>query len=491
MSDDRNSTRLGTGGPLLGAAKLAFLVAAYATTLVLARLFDDPATLGQYNVVARLVAVPNMVIVQTLLFAVSRPMAAQFDQGLPAYAALRRRGMQIAGMLGGATSLMFFAAAEPLAAQLRDPELIAPIRAVAPVSLFYAFYAVNIGTLNACRRFAWQAGLDVFMATAKATLIMSGAALGLSLAATVGGFSVAASLALALSVFALWRPRGTAQSLADSSDATPPMARFAGVLILFTASTNLLLSADLLVFKSLATEAQQDLVGVYSSAQLVALVPYSLLAAVSLLMFPLIATLSAAGDSARLRDYVRETLKVTLLLLALMSAVASASAAEIQTLLFPAAYADAAADLRRLVWGYSGYSLVVTVAWIFNSGARSRVAVFLVGLTLATVVAAASAWVEAHADVGAAAAVCVAGGVGVTASLVAVRVGLGVAMPWLHFGKLGLAIAAVEGLGYVWKADGYLETLGKLTVATAAFVAVLALTKAVTLRQLQELRHAG
>ena len=304
MSEKRESTKLGTGGPLLGLAKLAFLVAAYVTTLALARLFEDPAILGQYNVVARLIAVPNMVIIQTLLFAVSRPMAAQFDRGTPSYVALRRRGMQLAVGLGGATSITFFVGADVLAEQLRDVDLVAPIRAVAPVSLFYAFYAVNIGTINATRRFAWQAGLDIFMAFSKATLIITGAALGLSLAVTIGGFSVAAAMALSVSAFGLWRMRLREQVRADPTVETPPMAEFAGMLILFTAATNLLLSADLLLLKRMTAFDQQTLVGVYSSAQLVALVPYSLLAAVSLLMFPLIATLSASGDIERLRGYV-------------------------------------------------------------------------------------------------------------------------------------------------------------------------------------------
>lgn len=491
VSDKRESTRLGTGGPLLGLAKLTFLIAAYVTTLALARLFEDPATLGQYNVVARLIAVPNMVIVQTLLFAVSRPMAAQFDHGTPSYVALRKRGMQLAVVLGGVTSVTFFSLAGVLAGELHDAELVAPIRAVAPVSLFYAFYAVNVGTINATRRFAWQAGLDIFMAATKAGLIITGAAMGLGLAITIGGFSLAAAMALGMSAFALGRLRLREHVVEDASVQTPRMAEFAGMLILFTAGTNLLLSADLLVFKRLATAAQQDLVGVYSSAQLVALVPYSLLAAVSLLMFPLIATLSASGDGERLRSYVRETLKVTLLLLALMASVASASAVEIQALLFPAAYSGAASDLRFLVWGYSGYSLVVTVAWIFNSGSRSRIALLLVMVTLGAVVVATLAWIGEYADLGAAYGVCLAGGLGSVGALVALRFALGVHMPWFHFAKLVVAVVVVELIGRGWSASGKVETLGKLVVTTLAFVAVVVVTKAVTLHQIKDLRRAG
>ena len=73
---------VGSGGLLLGLAKLVFLVAAYATSIALTHLIS-PTVFGRYYVVARLIAVPNMVIIQTLLFAVSRPMAAQREAGLP------------------------------------------------------------------------------------------------------------------------------------------------------------------------------------------------------------------------------------------------------------------------------------------------------------------------------------------------------------------------------------------------------------------------
>ena len=122
-------------------------------------------------------------------------------------------------------------------------------------------------------------------------------------------------------------------------------------------------------------------------------------------------------------------MKVALLLLALMASVASASAGEIQALLFPAEYGGAARDLRLLVWGYSGYSFVVTSAWIFNSGSRARTALLLVLVTLGVVVGVCLWLVPTHTDLGAAYAVCLAGGLGVVASLVMLRMGLGVRMP--------------------------------------------------------------
>lgn len=485
----KNGSGIATGGPLLAVAKLFFLIAAYATTLVLTRLID-PAELGRYNVVARLIAVPNMVIIQTLLFAVSRPMAADHGADLPHYDALRRRGMKIAALFGGAVCAIFVLGAPVFAGQLGDETLTNPIRAVAPISLFYAFYAINIGTLNATRRFSWQAGCDIFMATTKAGLIITFAALGLGLALTLGGFTIASLGALTLSVILVrfLRPKKLATQLAEA----PPMAAFAIVLVVFTGSTNLLQSLDVFVLKSFATtQAQQDAVGFYSSAQLVALVPLSLMNAVSLTMFPLIATLSASDDKARVGRYVGETAKVTVLLLALMASVGAAAAPEIQALLFPDAYGQAAEDLRYLVWGYSGYSVAITTAWILNSSGRSRLALILVGAVLVTVGVGARLWVPELFDVGAARAVAVAGGVGLVLSLVTLHKAFGSSLPVLWTIKVAAAVALVEYLGTVWAPTGKVLILGKLTMLTIAFGAVIAVTRAVTVREIQELRRAG
>lgn len=489
MVGKRGGSAIATGGPLLAFAKVFFLLAAYSTTLALTRLID-PAELGRYNVVGRLIAIPNMVIIQTLLFAVSRPMAAEFEGGTPRYDSLRRRGFLIAAGLGGAVCLVFGLGAPFFSGRLGDDALTDPIRAVAPISLFYAFYAVNVGTINATRRFSWQAGCDVFMAATKATLIITLAALGFSLAVTLGGFTLASAAALVLSVVLVrvGRPRDLAEQVPEA----PPMASFAAALVAFTAITNILQSLDVFVLKSFASTAhEQDVIGFYSTAQLVGLVPLALMNAVALTMFPLIATLSASADKEKIRRYVSETLKVTVLLLSLMASVGAAAAPEIQALLFPQAYGQAANDLRLLVWGYSGYSVAITSAWILNSAGRSRMALALVGVVLITVAIAARLWVPDSFDLGAARAVALAGGLGLACSLGALWYAFraSLALPWVL--KIAVAIAVVQAGGMAWAPSGKVLILVKLTALTLAFGAVVALTRAVTLSEIKELRRAG
>lgn len=478
------------GGAWLALAKLWFLVAGYALNVALTY-FVTESLYGQYQTVARAVAVPNMVIIYTIMFATSRPLSEQLDDGCPSYVAIRRKAFRLALGLGAVATAITLALAPLLAGWWDDPLLVAPLCVVAPISLVYGVYAVNVGTLNGTRRFSRQAALDICMATLKAGLMVAAAALALGLPSIVGGFLAAALASLALSFLLVGRGGG----LGGGRGPAPAMTGFAVSLVLFTAALNLLQSVDLLVLSSASeTAARKDAVGYYSSAQLVALVPYSLMNAAALVAFPFVASLAGRGDDARARAYVQATATTTLALLALMSAVLAAAALEVQRLLFPGAYSAAASHLRLLVLGYSGYSFANTVAWICNSAGNRRAALALVVLPLATVVPLALVLCPTRHAEGAAIAVAVAGGLAVVGALVVLRVALRVTVPLLHVGKLALAVGVVLALGYALQVPtgglvGKLAIVGKLGVLTAGFVAVVLVTRAVTVAQLRGLRR--
>jgi stage V sporulation protein B len=479
---------LGTGGISIGFAKLFFLIAGYTVSIYLTQLVS-PATYGDYNVLSQLITIPNMVLIQTLLFAVSRPMSAEFAAGLPSYDGLRRRGFRVAALFGGLVAAVLFFGAGPIADYFwQDPALADPLRIVAPIPLIYAVYAVNVGTLNAIRRFQLQATLDIVMAATKAALIIGAAALGFGLTHILGGFTLASLLAFALSVaFVIWsRPKGSGAGAGP----LPPMARFALVLAAFTAGVNLLQGFDLFVLKRLAITPEMDAAfGFYSSAALIARVPYSMMNAVSLVMFPLIATLHASNDQQEISRYVGATARVSVLLLAFMSSVGASAAPEVQRLLFPAAYASAADELRLLVWGLSGYSLTITAAWIFNSAHRSRAAVGLIAVPLITVAALTLTLAPRSFTSGAALGVAIAGGVGALVSLTALTRTFKARVPLLFFIKVAAAAVLVDLAARVWTPAGKLGILAKLAALAIVFIVAAGLTRALSPAEVKNLRR--
>ncbi|MCA9708021.1 MAG: oligosaccharide flippase family protein [Myxococcales bacterium] len=490
MSDSNVTGKSLGGGAWLGLAKLWFLVAGYGLNVALTHLIAED-TFGQYQTVARAVAVPNMVIIYTVMFAISRPLSAEFDDGVPNFTAIRRHGLRLAIVLGLVASGTVFLAAPALAGWWNDEALVTPLYVVAPISLVYALYAVNVGTLNALRRFSRQAALDITMATLKTGFMAAAAAVALGLTWIVAGFTAAAVCSLLLSVVLVARSRPDAKP----STGVPSMARFAAALIVFTAVLNLLQSADLMILSSYSdTEVLKKQTGYYSSAQLVAWVPYSLMNAVVLVAFPFVASFVGSGVSQQTRTYVGSVATTTLSLLALMSAVAAAAAAEVQSLLFPQAYSVAAVHLQLLVFGYSGYSFANTVAWMCNSAGRNRIALIIVSVPLSLAVPLALALCPEHHAGGAAIAVAIAGAGATAAGFVGLRLVFGVTPPWLHLLKLGAAAGLVFLVGTFVDVPtggltGKLMIVGKLGLLAATFVAVALATRAVTVAQIPGLRR--
>jgi O-antigen/teichoic acid export membrane protein len=261
---------------------------------------------------------------------------------------------------------------------------------------------------------------------------------------------------------------------------------------LFTACVNLLQSVDVVLVKGFASP---DDVGFYSSAQQVALVPLSLMNAVSLLMFPLVAALGSHPE--RVRSYVAGTVKVSLVLLAFMASVGAAAAPEVQALLFPRAYGAAAGDLRLLVWGMSGYSLAITIAWILNSTQRPRVALLVVATPLVVVVAVALGLLPGFGTRGAAIAVACGGAVATVLALGAVT-RLFAARPRVaDLLRLVAAVAAVEVVAAGWSsppaagAVGRLGILARLAALAATYLVVAFGTRLVRVAELRSLRRGA
>ncbi|MEM6989402.1 MAG: lipopolysaccharide biosynthesis protein [Myxococcota bacterium] len=477
------------GGAWLGLAKLWFLIAGYGLNVALTHLIAE-GTYGQYQTVARAVAIPNMVIIYTVMFAVSRPLSAEFEDGVPNYDAIRRNGLRLAATLGILASGTMLLIAPFLADWWHDETLTTPLRVVAPISIIYALYAVNIGTLNATRRFSSQAMLDITMATLKTGFMAVAAAAALGLTFIVAGFTTAAGCALLLSLVLVARGRPTPKPASEA----PPMAGFAAALILFTAVLNLLQSADLLILSSHSTtDALKAQTGYYSSAQLIAWVPYSLMNAVALVAFPFVASITESGDEEKTKKYVRAVAMTAFTLLAFMSVVAAAAAKEVQSLLFPSAYSAAAEHLQLLVFGFSGYSFANTVAWMCNSAGQKRAALAIVLVPLLTAVPLAYFLAETQHAHGAATAVITAGGAAAIAGLTGLRYVFGVQPPWMHLIKLAVAVAVVFFLGSVVQVPtsglvGKLAIVGKLSILSLAFIGVAFGSKAVTVSQLRELR---
>jgi len=370
------------GALLLTGAKLWFLVSGYALVFALARLLrrEGVGEFGDYRVVAAVVNPLNAVLITGTLQAVSRFVAADPARTAAVRAAAWRVQAGLALLLGGG----LFLGAPALARFLHDDALAPRFRLVVPVVVAYAFYAVEVGTLNGRRRFAPQAALDVTFSTLKLAAMIALAALGFGVEGALIGFSIAAVAILPVSM-ALARPR-------EGERVGPPCAsadlfRFQAALLAFTLGVSLFLHSDLFLVKRLASGDRDAAAAWYSAAQDLARAPYQALVGGLLALFPVTARAAAAGDRAEARRSFEAAARYGFLFVLGTETLLAADPRGAVRVLFPERFLPAASALPILSGAMAVFALFMIAATAVTGLGRGRLAAAMAGTTLVVSVA--------------------------------------------------------------------------------------------------------
>ena len=277
--------------------------------------------------------------------------------------------MTLAVMIGGALSLALFASADVVATRLLHDALIA--RRCFACSLRCRSrtrsYSTAIGHLNGQRVFARQARLDASFTLVRTTGLLVGGALAIgALGAAIGFASAAVVMAcVGLAFVGIGR--------AGSTISPRVWLAFFAAIALHQLALNGLLQLDVEILKSrvatLAMDAGANAVdaaslasteaGLYRAAQSVAFVPYQLILAVTLVLFPTVARARTVGDEEGARRAVRGALRFATIALVLVAApVAGGGDAAIRVLL-DARYAPGGDALAILALGQIAFTLFV------------------------------------------------------------------------------------------------------------------------------------
>lgn len=397
---------------MLVVARLSNVLCAYSTLLVLTRLLTVK-DFGLFVVVNAIASVLNTVVGTGFNQATSRAVAGQ----LSAAATVRKRTLAHAAWVAGALSLVLAAATPVLAWALDDERTSALLLIVALSPGLYALFGVHAGTLNGTARFGRQGALATFLSVARLALMALAAAVGFGVSGVVAASVVAAAATFALS-FVLVRSAlssGNVQHTPGQEAALNfgPTLRH---VIAFSGAAfflQMLMTADLLLLKRFAAEANDAATAHYAAAQSVARLVFFLFLAISQMAFPRIAKgLASAGaassgggaseaanvppmDDARGDERGRAqraaTAVFTLLVIALGGVVALATPlrASILGFLFPDAYRAGAAALFWLLPAAALLSLTeATLAMVSAATGAKRAALVLASAWVLQVVAA-------------------------------------------------------------------------------------------------------
>ena len=473
-----------TGGFLsITAAKLWFIVGGYAVQFALPHLLSE-RDFGRFSGAMSNTSMLNMVLIAATLQAVSKLVSeSQENTG-----GRLRQALRIQLLLGGFLCLSAVALAPAIATHLlHDPTKAPLIQATSPVFLFYALYACLVGSLNGRRLFGTQAKLDMAFTTLRTTGIIGAAALGLGPVGALLGFSTAAACVLAVALAVV--------GLGAAGQSGVPLRRFAALmapLFVYQAAINGMLQIDQAVLTRIATDlgseagmaadqaaAQADIyVAHYRAAQTFAFVPYQLIQAIVLVVFPNVSHVTTSGTEEETKALVRGAMRFALLVLLAFATPIAGAADGVMRIAYKASYLVASDALRVLVLGLVPFGLFVVGATILSGAGRMMRAAAIAGVSLLVVLAATSTTIRS-AGLGEHTLVATATGTTVGAIVALLVVGLVVRLALGGFlapmSVLRGAVAGAVGfaVAYVVPHASRLTAIAALACGFFAFLATL------------------
>jgi O-antigen/teichoic acid export membrane protein len=374
----------GRGAVFIGAAKIVFMVMGFLQRTLLTRVVGA-GDYGAFALVNNTISILNNTMVQGTVQGVSRFTATSDDPGHAD--AVKRAGLRLQLFFGGAVSLGLVLFAPWVARAINAPAYYLPwLRVGAVIPFLYGLYAVFVGSVNGQRRFAVQAGFDVTFSLCKTILLLGGAALFLRLghSGVMGafvGFAATAAIVLVIATRVVGVARGASVF---------PVRRLA----VFFAGTmanavlmNVALNYDILWLRRFAgaqaVAAQADAVaGHYEALRNVALLPYQALLVVTFVVFPLVSRSTFDEDRAATSAYVRQTMRLSLVLVVAMAMALGGRPAALLAVLYRPEYQVGAAALPTLVAAFAALALTGVGCAIINASGRPRVAVACVALAV-------------------------------------------------------------------------------------------------------------
>ncbi|HPQ65304.1 MAG TPA: oligosaccharide flippase family protein [bacterium] len=380
--------------------------------------------------------------------------------------AVRDAALRIQLFLGLALGAAVWFLAPILSRFWHDPALAGYIRLSAFFLPLFGLYSVFRGVLNGFRLFSREAAVSMIYSLLKVALLFA-LIFSLKVYGAIGGYLGAVACATVLAGFLAPAPDGSGGPFPAGK-----LVAFAAPVVLFSFTVSLIQHADLYFVRALAPDPGPA-AGYYTCAQQFARIPYMLLYALSLTLFPTIAARSRDREAVRrtLRTWVRWGLILSLPAAALIGAAADGLAAWV----YGTDSLPAGAPLRVLVFGQTALAFLFLLASALAADGAPWTAFILVGGTLAADTALCALLVPARGTLGAAAATALACAGGRGAAWAAAGRRLGNPAGWATARRTLLAAAVAGGGAAAIAPRGWL-LLVVLPALGGAAAAVLAAT---------------
>jgi O-antigen/teichoic acid export membrane protein len=379
MRDGEDSTSgFGRGMLLLAMANAAYVVTAYATTTITARVLR-PEDFGTFGVVMAWITLLTALLVKGVSTSTTREMAAGRVDAATAWSAGRSLGIRLAVALA-VVGVAFSSVAADLFGSSDHAEQFA-IGALG--ALTFGINAVLLAWPTGRRNYPRQAIAQVAYAVARVLLVVGGAIIG-GLDGAVAGYVLAPLLA-SFSLLAR-RPAPTG----DPAPVRVRLRRHALPVSLASIAVTAYFVVDVFALSAVVGERSREL-GIYVAYGTVAHVPFFLLQAASIAIVPALAAARSAGARAAA---IRHTMTDTLVLLAgptLLLATAGDAASRV---VFGAEYDTSSVVTLPLALATAAVTMIANLVAVEVAIGRLRESLVVAGLGAALL--AAASWQAAE-----------------------------------------------------------------------------------------------
>ena len=377
--------RLARGTVFSVTAQLAAAALGFALTLFLARQLG-PTIFGRYGVIISFLAWAEFLVITGIPDAVARAIATDGGRRRAVF----RSGLLLEALFAAALFVLFWLLAPRFSAGLfHNPSLAGAFRLAALDIPLYAMFSIHLGYLRGVRGFARQSWCIGFYAAAK---VLSSTALvlaGFSLEGALIGNAAGSLAALVLARVLVTRDCGRLPQ--SGSYPARTLVSYALPLVGGVLLYNALISVDLWMVERLVAEDVE--VGLYTAVWNMARTPYFIFMGLSVVIFPGLSRVLAAGDGSRARLQLQEASRLFLLMAVPLVFFCATSASGLMGLTFSEAYSPHRSGplLAVLIAGYTLLSFGLISGAALSAAGRLGL-VIATNLALLTAQIALTSW---------------------------------------------------------------------------------------------------
>jgi O-antigen/teichoic acid export membrane protein len=364
-------TPLGRGTIYLMFAQFILLVSGYAIHVGLGR-FLGPASYGIFGIVIYLLTFFQ----DFLRYGIPQAASKFIAEDNRKFEVIKEKTLKLQLIFSLIIFLIYFSSASLLAKLLGDYSLGNYLRASAFIIPIGALYSLYGNYLNGLRWYKKQAIVQSIFFISKVFFVFFFVfilARGFEIYGAILGYAISPLIGFLLAFYYLFsfKPKIECKEKFESKK----IIDFSWAIIIFSISLTFPLSIDLFLVKRILTE--DALVGFYTASSTLARVPFFILSGLGLALFPAISEAVGMKNFELTKNYIRDSLRYSLLLLIPITVLMSANSSEIISLFYSNVYLPGSSAFSILVFGLSFLTIFLVLTTIINASGRPKISMVM------------------------------------------------------------------------------------------------------------------